>query len=426
MRVQTSTNQQPIQHTALSFAVKTARFPGAWTEWDGHEPLDQFLIKLHDRPAEYVKDTYGRNSGRWQAPGMDALRALPFLYQGATQYLLARFVLARMALGEDVEPVSVARDLHDRLDTLRSVFAAYGWNRLDGEFAEATTSVEVAESKPWQDVGDVMADPTVEAARMTVGCSLEESLDTFVEEITANADRLTNAQFTVLNVAAREHIEERDFDGWIDLVMDDMSDDPANTAKEKRAKLKEQLDTQGFKKFFGTNKAFRGLVKVRRRLSKTIEQLQQDMDRATAYAQRPSSEQYAGSDEGMQLQLGRIDHWLAGDDTTGLDGFDPGERFKEAIRIGEAELGDLDDLLEELEDEQRRLNPVWRMINQRGAPYWYANVDEFYTIDEKEQASQRRAELRDKWIAARPMELKKQLDEKALTMLAELANFDNQ
>ncbi|WP_017430801.1 hypothetical protein [Vreelandella jeotgali] len=427
MFVQTSTTTQPIQHKALAFAVKTARFPGAWTEWDGHQQLDTFLLELHDRPAEYVKDPFGRNSGRWQAPGMDALRALPFLYQGATQYLLARFALNHMGLGEDVEPISVARDLHDRLDTFRSVFAAYGWNRVDGDFSEATTRVEVAESKPWQDVGDTMADPTVEAAAMTVGCSLEEAMDTFVEEITANdGNKPTNAQFQVINVAAREHIEDRHFDGWVEPVMDDMSDDPARTAKEKRAHLKEQLDAEGIKKFFGTNKVYRGLVKIHRRLSKTIDQLHQDLERATAYAQRPSSEQYAGSDEGMLMQLGRVDHWLASNDTTGLDGFDPGERFQEAIRIANNELGDLDDLLEDMEDEQRRLNPVWKMLNRRGAPYWYANVGEFYTIDEKEEASNRRAELRDQWIAARPMELKKQLDSKALNMLAELSNFDNQ
>lgn len=85
MRNEISTNQRPIQHTALAFAVKTVRFLGAWTEWDGHTSLDQFLIELHNRPAEYVKDGYGRSSGRWQAPGMDALRALPFLYLDATQ-----------------------------------------------------------------------------------------------------------------------------------------------------------------------------------------------------------------------------------------------------------------------------------------------------------------------------------------------------
>lgn len=420
----TTTAGLSTAHAALHYGVVTAKYPGAWLEWDGLTPINEFLLALHDRPSEHVKDASGRTSGRWQSPGLDALHAIPFLYRNASQYLLARHALNAMGLADPVDAVAVARDMHERLDTMRSVFAAYNWNRLDGDFAEATTMIEVADSKPWQDVGDVVADSTVESARMFVSCSLEESLETFIEELAAQGERMTNAQFTLVDVAARELIEEHDLDGWLEVVLDTLQDGPAGTAKEQRTKLKTGLQAQGTKRFFATNKLYRLLIKARRQLASTLNQLRRDQERVTAYTQRPSSEQYAGSDEGMQVQLGRIDHWLAGDDTTGLDGYDPGTRFAEAIKLGESELEDLNELIDALEAEQRMLTPVWRVINRRGAPYWYADQNTFFTIDEKDKAEAHREKLRDEWIASRPMELKRGLDKKALELLAELANFN--
>lgn len=126
-------NQAHDSLKALSYGIKRAQFPGAWQEWDVDQPLDQFMLALHTRPATFEPDPSGRRSGRWNTPAYDALRAIPFLYRCASQYLLARHALHYMGLGNEVDAVALSRELHDKLDFMRSFFAGYGWNRRAGE-----------------------------------------------------------------------------------------------------------------------------------------------------------------------------------------------------------------------------------------------------------------------------------------------------
>lgn len=412
-------------HTALKYGATVAKYPGAWTEWDGMESLDQFILGLHKRPAEDVRDAAGRVSGRKREAGPEALRAIPYIYRGATQYLMARHALSAMGIGAEVNVIETARKMHQNLDLMRAFFAAHKQSRIDGDFAEATTMIEVVPTMSWQEVGDNDGSSTGEGSKMFVSCSLEEALDVFIEELMANGDRLTNAQFTLLDVAAREVITDRSYDGWEKVAMDGMQDNLSGSAKEQRQKFRTGLMAKGTKRFYAVNKLYRLLVKEKRVLIGTMNHLQQLKERATRFAQRPVSEQYAGGSEDEQIRLGRVDHWMASNDTTGMDGFDPGHRYTEAVMVGESELADLEELLAELEEQQMVLNPVWKVINRRGAPYWYANQNEFYTIEEKEQADERRMELRDQWLRDRQSKFVQGLDDKALAMLAELANFDS-
>lgn len=403
-------------NNTLAIAIQQMQRPGPWAEWDASTPLDQFLLELHSREAVFVEDPTGRRSGWWDHPAQQALRGIPFLYRNASRTLLAQQLLAAMGIGEHVDGIEVSRKLHERLDLIRASMAAVGWTRLDGEFAEATTVIEVPHTAPWQDAWD--AEPTAEGSKMTVSVSLEEAFDEFCTEL--GKEGMTGSKWAVIDVATRLHLPQLEDRSW-DAVILDSAYDKAQ-AKEKLAKL----SRSGGHRLFATNWYYRQLVKQQWKLESLISKLESDLDRKMRRAERPYSETYAGDDEQQLIQIGRISHMMCLDHTD-EHGQWSGDPEQEAIKIAQEELDDLQHLIRELEKQQSALAPVWRLINGEGVPFWYQDQQVFFTINQKPEALAARANAMQFWIAARAAKVADAVrnDPKVLALLAELANFDN-
>ena len=408
--------------TALQVAVNSMLRPGPWAEWDQAQPIDQFLLDLHGREAVFVEDPTGRRSGWWDHPAMQALRGIPFLYRNASQALLAQQLLGLMGIGEAIDGIELSRKLHERLDLIRASMAAIGWTRLDGEFAEATTQIEVPHTPRWQEAWE--ADANAEGVKMTVATTLEERYQEFCQEL--SSEDMTNAKWAVIDTAAQLHMPRVEDRSWDAVILDSFSTQFDPNAKQQAKEKLARLDQAGGRRFFATNWYYRQLVKQRWKLESLINKLEADLERKTSRPDRPYSEAYAGEDdEHTMLQIGRVDYTFCTDQTD-EHGRWSGDPEREALEIATSELDDLNALIAELEDMQRKLAPVWRLINGRGAPYWYQDQEVFFTIDEKDEAHTARSDAMAKWVAARASRVADAVrnDPKVLALLAELANFD--
>lgn len=404
-----------IINNTLAIAIQQMQRPGPWAEWDVSTPLDQFLLDLHGREAVFVEDPTGRRSGWWDHPARQALRGIPFLYRNASRALLAQQLLGAMGIGEHVDGIEVSRKLHERLDLIRASMAAVGWTRLDGEFAEATTVIEVPHTAPWQEAWE--ASPDAEGSKMTVSVSLEEAFDEFCDEL--GKEGMTGSTWAVIDVATRLHLPRLEDRSWDAVILDSAYD--KEQAKEKLTKL----SRSGGHRLFATNWYYRQLVKQQWKMESLINKLESDLDRKMHRAERPYSEAYAG-DEQQLVQLGRISHTMCLDHTD-EHGQWSGDPEQEAIKIAQEELDDLQHLIRELEKQQSALAPVWRLINGKGVPFWYQDQEVFFSIDQKPEALAARANAMQFWIAARAAKVVDAVrnDPKVLALLAELANFDN-
>lgn len=396
--------------TAIHNATRELRYPGPWVEWRETQPMNDFLMELMQRPAVPESSAWGRTI--WRSPIRDALSAMPFLYRGAVHQLMARHFYNLLVDGEQGEsPVEACRQMHDNLSMIRSLLAARLRTNHD-EFAEATTPVEVAHQHAWQQ--DVEpTDASAEGTTVWAGCSLEQALDDFAEAL--GAGEMNWATSIVVRVAGADQAEFN-WDGWEKVALDRIP-----VEDNRRKKLKSRIGVKRHN-FWTTNALYRALVKEKWTLESLRETWEWRLDRATQQTERPHGEAYAGADPEM-LQIGRIEHVVADEGFDGT-GHREGGPEREVINLIESELADLRGLLELLESEQRRQTPIWKMLGYTGVPFWYASQDEYFTIDEQQEALTKRQELRDEWFRTRDVVASSTLTKEELKLLAELARFD--
>ena len=395
---------------AIRNAIRASRYPGPWVDWQPDQDMDKFLLGLMEKPA--VPDTTAWGRVIWRRPVVDALGAIPFLYQGALHRLIGQhFYNLLVKERSDMDVPQLARVMHDKLSTIRSLLAARLRTNHD-EFAEAITRIEVAHQHAWQqDASEVDSD--AEGTTMWVSCSIEQSVDDFADALT---ERDLNWATSILVELAGDDLDDIEWDGWDKVALDRIPVDD-----NRRKKAKEQLKTPRMR-FWAVNKLYRALIKELWSLQSLRGYWEYRLDRATGEQGRPQGESYAGGEDEL-LQIGRIEH-IVSHEGYDMTGHRDGGPEREVLKLIDSELVDLERMIQVLENVQWRVEPIWRVVGQDSIPFWYDRKGTCYTVHQKEEAMQAREAQRAEWMRTRDAVVLTQLTQEELELLAELTQFD--
>lgn len=402
---------------AIQAGIARNKYPGNWVHWKPEQPVHKFLLdQMMVRGTWETNPNGGR--GRFTEPYMDCLKAIPFIYQGASEYLMARQLVALLGISGDFDGIGRSRLLHDALGGVREGIAASTKRRLDGDFAEATILIEQPHFEDWQDL-DNEAVSSVDGAdnpKIRVGCDLEEAYDAFADRIgEGDVSARLSVTAAALDIVPLWNIQ---WDSWVEIALRRISVKDQE-GKPRREKVKARYaKAGGWEAFHSVNAVYRALVKEQWAMEALIDMLDGRLGRV-GKVDAGHREPYGGEPE--EFNFGRKVSYLGQIESIGGE-WDYTGPLHTLIAEVEAELFDLKELLLTLEAEQKRLTAIWRLWGLAGVPKWYNKEGEAFFVGQEALIDKLRKEQRDEWLATRAAQHLKEIDPKVLAYMEALSN----